>query len=506
MPADAPDPQGAPRVELWSVAFGRFSLVIGDRRGGLVDDPDDGSQTPTREGRSRAGGQHAAAQTRAASLERAVAHASKATDKLEQVVDFIARLVQRKLDVDSLDQDAEGLIETARRHSHNQRWDDVLELARALAMLLALLERWEQLLQSLELSIHAAEQLGDVAAEAWGHHELGTVHLLKGDHAKADSSLAVARRLRERIGDWDALAVTDFNLQVLCRALRARLHEPAHPDPQPPDPPPRRRRLVTLGLAAALLVIGGAAGAAIGHAGSVKKTSRHPTGASTVSLTGAKRSKPSPTTPASPTIVATPKSVPVVVTRAASEVTATAATLNGTLNPNGTTVESCHFQYGAGGYEHSVACSSQRLEGSSPIHVSASVLDLTPDTAYRVRLVAGNASGQTDGESETFKTHEPASPKPSEKPTVEWLKTQNTDSGKLLEGSVDPSGTEIEACYFEFTLGEAHEERAPCSPSSVGSGTAAVTVSAQVSVEASSLRLIAKNAGGTAEAEPPPSN
>ncbi len=105
-----------------------------------------------------------------------------------------------KLDVESLDDDAEDLIEMAQRHSRDERWDDVLELARALAMLLALLERWEELLQSLQLSIHAAEQLGDVVAEAWGHHELGTMHLLRGDHAKADRSLVVARTLRERIG------------------------------------------------------------------------------------------------------------------------------------------------------------------------------------------------------------------------------------------------------------------------------------------------------------------
>jgi hypothetical protein len=569
MPADAPDPHSTPRLELWSVPFGRLSLVIGDPRGALIDDRADGDGKRADEDRARGDGQHAAPQTRAASLERAVARASSATDKLEQVVNFIAGLLKMKLDVKSLDDDAEDLIEMAQRHSRDKRWDDVLELARALAMLLALLERWEELLQSLQLSIHAAEQLGDVASEAWGHHELGTVHLLRGNNAKADSSLAVARKLRERIGDWDGLAATDFNLQVLCRGLRTGLHKPANGGGHPPP----RRLLVTLGLAALMLVVGGAAGLAIGHTGSLKQASDHPAsvgielnpdtpraeqpvafraildghapassyhwqfgdgshssltnpshvyqypgryiatviiataaaeatqithGAKTVIVAGAKPNEtlPSSTTPGSVRIISAtpnpvpagtetsriavkvlnqegepisgqpvaftvkprdgalsassvrsdsdgiadttlsltgsrtsivkdtveacaaaracntvslewePQTMPVVVTLAASAVTATAATLNGTLNPNDTVIKSCYFQYGIGSYEHSAQCSPQLTEGSSPIHVSASQLSLTPNTLYSFRLVAGSASGQSSGEPQAFKTLE----------------------------------------------------------------------------------------------------
>jgi hypothetical protein len=442
--------------------------VIGDRRGALIDDRANGDDTPT-------DGQHAAPPTRVASLERAVAGASSATDKLEQVVNFIGRLLQMKLDVGSLNDDAKDLIEMAQRHSRGERWDDVLELARALAMLLALLERWEELLQSLQLSIHAAEQLGDVAAEAWGHHELGTVHLLRGDHAKADSSLAVARKLRERIGDWDGLAATDFNLQVLCRWLRAGLHNGWH----------LGGPLVTLGLAVLMLVVGGAAGVAIGHTGWLKQTSDHPASVgielnpdtpgsirilsatpnpvpagaeaskiavkvlnqegepisgqpitftvkprdgapsppsahsdsdgiadTTLSLTGSRTSTVKDTVEACATARACdivglewePQTTPAVVTLAASAVTATGATLNGTLNPNDTAIESCHFQYGIGSYEHSARCSPQRTEGASPTHVSASHLSLTPNTVYSFRLVAGNASGQSSGEPQAFKT------------------------------------------------------------------------------------------------------
>lgn len=514
-----------------------------------------------------------------------------------------------KLDVESLDDDAEDLIEMAQRHSRDERWDDVLELARALAMLLALLERWEELLQSLQLSIHAAEQLGDVVAEAWGHHELGTMHLLRGDHAKADRSLVVARTLRERIGDWDGLAATDFNLQVLCRGLRAGLHEPTHGCGHLPPP---RRPLVTLGLAVLMLVVGGAAGVAIGHTGSLKQTSDHPAsvgielnpdtpraeqpvafraildghapasgyhwqfgdgshsslvspshvyrypghyvakviiatvdaegtqiarGTRTVIVAGAKTNETlqHSTTPGSIRIISAnpnpvpagteaskiavkvlnqegepisgqpvtftvkprggalsassvrsdsdgiadttlsltdsrtstvkdaveacataracntvslewePQTTPVVVTLAASAVTATGATLNGTLNPNDTAIESCYFQYGIGSYEHSAQCSPQRTEGSSPIHVSASHLSLTPGTVYSFRLVAGSASGQSSGEPQAFKTHEtqgettgPTAPTGPTKPTG----TESGSTSTLTETTPTPPDTE----------------------------------------------------------------
>jgi PKD repeat protein len=672
VPPDAADPQNAPRVDLWSVAFGGFSLVIGDRRGALIDDRADGDDTPADEEGPRADGQHAASQTRAATLERAVARASSATDKLEQVVNFIARLLQTKLDVDSLHDDAEHLIGMAQRDSHDKRWDEVLEVARALAMLLALLERWDELLQSLQLSIHAAEQLGDVAAEAWGHHELGTVHLLRGDHAKADSSLVVARKLREQIGDWDGLAATDFNLQVLCHGLRAGLHEPAHGGGHPLPP---RRPLATLGFAVLMLVVGGAAGVAIGHTSSLKETSGHPAsvgieltpdipraeqpvafravldghapasgydwqfgdgsrsslaspthfyqrpgryvamvtiakvaadstqisrGARTVIVAGVKPNEsvqrsitpnsirivsatPNPVPAgaeaskiavkvlnqegevisgqpvtftvrprdgalsassvrsdsdgiADATLILTgsrtstvkdtveacataracntvnlewqPQITPIVVTLAASAVTATGATLNGTLNPNDAAIKSCYFQFGIGSYEHSAQCSSQRTEGASPIHVSASHLSLTPNSIYSFRLVAGNASGQSSGEAQAFKTLEtegkttgPTKPI-GEKPTVMWLNESTSEEGERLEGSVNPNGSEIEACYFEFEVGEVREER-PCSPLRVGSGTKAVTVTAVISSKASHFRLVAKNAGGAGEAGPP---
>ena len=609
MTADVPDPHSTPRLELWSVAFGRLSLVIGDPRGALIDDRADGDGKRADEDRARGDGQHAAPQTRAASLERAVARASSATDKPEQVVNFIARFLQMKLDVESLDDDAEDLIEMAQRHSRDKCWDDVLELARALAMLLALLERWEELLQSLQLSIHAAEQLGDVASEAWGHHELGTVHLLRGDNAKADSSLAVAHKLRERIGDWEGLAATDFNLQVLCRGLRTGLHKPANGGGHPPSP---GRPLVILGLAALMLVVGGAAGVAIGRTGSLKQASDHPTsvgielnpdtpraeqpvafraildghapasgyhwqfgdgshsslvspshvyrypghyvakviiataaaegtqiarGTRTVIVVGAKTNETlqRSTTPGSIRIISAnpnpvpagteaskiavkvlnqegepisgqpvtftvkprdgalsassvrsdsdgiadttlsltgsrtstvkdtveacataracntvslewePQTAPIVVTLAAGAVTATGATLNGTLNPNDTVIMSCYFQYGIGSYEHSAQCSPQLIEGSSPIHVSASQLSLNPNTLYSFRLVAGSASGPSSGEPQAFKTLEtkgettgPTGPTGPTKPTG----TESGSTSTLTETTPTPPDTE----------------------------------------------------------------
>ncbi len=140
-----------------------------------------------------------------------------------------------------------------------------------------------------------------------------------------------------------------------------------------------------------------------------------------------------------------PQTTPVVVTLAASAVTATGATLNGTLNPNDTAIESCYFQYGIGSYEHSAQCSPQRTEGSSPIHVSASHLSLTPGTVYSFRLVAGSASGQSSGEPQAFKTHEtqgettgPTAPTGPTKPTG----TESGSTSTLTETTPTPPDTE----------------------------------------------------------------
>jgi hypothetical protein len=96
--------------------------------------------------------------------------------------------------------------------------------------------------------------------------------------------------------------------------------------------------------------------------------------------------------------------VPIVVTHAASGISATAATLNATVNPDGENVTDCHFEYGTTtAYGSSVPCGSLPGSGNSPVAVSASVSSLTTGSTYHFRISATNAAGTNLGHDASFK-------------------------------------------------------------------------------------------------------
>jgi hypothetical protein len=104
---------------------------------------------------------------------------------------------------------------------------------------------------------------------------------------------------------------------------------------------------------------------------------------------------------------------PAVTTGAAGSVTKPAATLAGSVNPNGLSVTDCHFSYGVGSPSGTnVPCASLPGAGTSDVAVSASVSGLTPGTTYQFRLVATSLGGTTVGSGGTFKTAPPSKPKP----------------------------------------------------------------------------------------------
>ena len=96
---------------------------------------------------------------------------------------------------------------------------------------------------------------------------------------------------------------------------------------------------------------------------------------------------------------------PGVVTEPASVVGQTTATLNGGVNPHGTSVSDCRFEYGpTTTYGSSTSCAAMPGAGTGVVAVSATVGSLSPGTTYHFRLVATNASGTTQGLDETFST------------------------------------------------------------------------------------------------------
>ncbi len=93
---------------------------------------------------------------------------------------------------------------------------------------------------------------------------------------------------------------------------------------------------------------------------------------------------------------------PAVTAGEPTNVTKEAASLSGTVDPRGTAVSECKFEYGLtneignGQYSHSVPCKQTPAEigaGSSPVAVSAQLEGLEPGELYHFHIVASNASG-----------------------------------------------------------------------------------------------------------------
>jgi phosphodiesterase/alkaline phosphatase D-like protein len=185
---------------------------------------------------------------------------------------------------------------------------------------------------------------------------------------------------------------------------------------------------------------------------------------------------------------------PTVMTKVASSVSQTSATLNATVNPNGGTVTTCHFDYGTTiGYGHEMPCFSLPGSGASPAGVSASVTGLGANTTYHFRIVATNAGGTSTGGDQTFETL------PDAPTVVTGAASSLTQTSATLNATVNPNGGEVTNCEFDYGTSGAYGKSAPCSPLP-GFGTSAVAVSAAVTGLSANttyhFRVITENAGG----------
>jgi hypothetical protein len=107
---------------------------------------------------------------------------------------------------------------------------------------------------------------------------------------------------------------------------------------------------------------------------------------------------------------------PIVTTSPASNVTATSATLSGTVNPNGSTA-TCTFQYkvqGASASDQQTTPQTVNLvQGQSTTQtVTAALTGLTPGTTFVDQLTCTNGNGAGNGSQVSFTT-QPAAGTPS---------------------------------------------------------------------------------------------
>jgi len=101
------------------------------------------------------------------------------------------------------------------------------------------------------------------------------------------------------------------------------------------------------------------------------------------------------------TTVAAP---PTVVTTAATAITTTGATLNGTVNANGSST-TVTFEYGqTTGYGSTITATQSPVTGNLVTAVSGPVTGLAPNTLYHFRVVGTNVAGTSNGNDMTFTT------------------------------------------------------------------------------------------------------
>jgi len=102
-------------------------------------------------------------------------------------------------------------------------------------------------------------------------------------------------------------------------------------------------------------------------------------------------------------VINTSVTPPTVTTGPATSATGRSATLNGTVNPNGSST-TYFFQYGTSTSYGSTTSSINAGSGNSDVSAALSIRGLSSNTTYHYRLVATNSGDTGYGSNETFNT------------------------------------------------------------------------------------------------------
>jgi hypothetical protein len=159
--------------------------------------------------------------------------------------------------------------------------------------------------------------------------------------------------------------------------------------------------------------------------------------------------------------------VPDATTSQASSVHPYDVTLNGTVNPLGTS-STYHFQYGLTKSYGSVTPGAPAGEANEPIPAQAEVTELMPNSTYHYRVLAENENGFHGGADQAFTT-------PAVAPVLGVTSVSNlTRAGALLHGTVNPeaSSTSYHFAYIE----DAHYEPGRLDPYANGASTRRVSL------------------------------
>src|SRR5438034_898779 len=199
----------------------------------------------------------------------------------------------------------------------------------------------------------------------------------------------------------------------------------------------------------------------------------------------------SPTPTPTGTPGSTPTPTPAVTTNPATNIASSSATLNGSVNPRGTTTN-VNFQYGLT-TNYGSTTAMQTKTGNTVQAVSANIIGLTASTTYHFRIVAHNGGGTSFGADRTFTTLSATGP-----PVVSTsAATLIASFSATLNGSVDPHGltTSVHFQYGPTTsygLTTSPLSRSGNTYLNIGSGISSLSASTTYH-----FRVVASNSSGT---------
>ena len=182
---------------------------------------------------------------------------------------------------------------------------------------------------------------------------------------------------------------------------------------------------------------------------------------------------------------------PSATTGSAASVAQSSATVNGTVNPNGTDT-TYYFQYGTSTSYGTNTSVTDAGSGGTDVQASANLTGLTASTTYHYRLVAVSATaGTTDGADQTFTTTTPPAVTTGSPSSV-------TRSSATVSATVNPQG---QSTTYYFRYGTTNAYGLQTSPADAGSGTGGVGVHASffgLNPDTTyHYQVVAQNAGGT---------
>ena len=162
-------------------------------------------------------------------------------------------------------------------------------------------------------------------------------------------------------------------------------------------------------------------------------------------------------------------SAPAVVTGAATGVSPTAATLNGSVDPNGRAT-TWYFEYGTSTSYGTRTAVKDAGSGGSAVAVSAALASLARGRVYHYRLVASSDAGTSRGADKTFATYgAPAV-------TTDAASSVAPTSARL-NGTITPNGQST-TWYFDYGTSTSYGTRTAVK--GAGSGTGATRVNASL--------------------------